>query len=51
MAAPTIIALMTLVFVGLSAVVVRVLGVNLGYKVLAVGYALVFVLATWRGWM
>lgn len=49
MAAPAIIILMTVVLVGLSAAIVRVLGVDLGYKVLTVAYALLIVLMTIRG--
>lgn len=46
MTAPTIIFFGTLVLVGLSAAVVRVLGVDLGYKILAVGYALLIAVLT-----
>jgi hypothetical protein len=47
--APAIIILMTVVLVGLSAAIVRVLGVDLGNKVLMVAYALLIVLMTIRG--
>lgn len=49
MQTPVVITILTIVFILLSAAVVRVLGTSLGYKVLAVVFALVIVLMTLRG--
>lgn len=46
MLAPAVMGILTLVFVLLAAVVVRVLGTDAGYKALFIAFALLLVLET-----
>ena len=50
MFAPTILAVLSLVFIALSAAVVRVLGTGAGYKALFGTFAIFIVLKTILGW-
>ena len=50
MLAPTVLTIMTIVFVLMFAGVIRVLGTDRGYKVLFVVIAFIIVLKTIRGW-
>lgn len=50
MFAPTVLAIMSLVFILLSVAVVRVLGTDTGYKALIVIFAFLIVLKTVWGW-
>jgi hypothetical protein len=48
--APIVLTIVSLVFILLSAAVVRVLGTDIGYKVLFVFFAFSLVLKTLLGW-
>jgi hypothetical protein len=50
MFAPTILAILSLVFIALSAAVVRVMGTGAGYKALFSTFAFFIVLKTIFGW-
>lgn len=50
MFAPTVLTIISLVFILLSAAVVRVLGTDIGYKVLYIVIAFSLVLKTMLGW-
>ena len=50
MLAPTVLTIMSIVFILLSAAVVRVMGVDSGYKALMVIFAFLIVLKTILGW-
>jgi len=50
MFAPTVLAILSLVFIALSAAVVRVLGTGPGYKALFGTFAIFIVLKTILGW-
>ena len=50
MFAPTVLATLSLVFILLSAAVLRVLGADSGYKALMVIFAFLIVLKTILGW-
>ena len=50
MLAPTVLTIMSIVFILLFAAVIRVMGTDLGYKVLIVVIGFIIVFKTIRGW-
>jgi hypothetical protein len=50
MFAPAVLAILSLVFIAVSAAVVRVLGTGAGYKALVSAFAFFIVLKTLLGW-